>query len=321
MTLFPSPSWTPRNGIVLGVALLLGIAAALLAMHHLQRRTAEIERRGTQEMAHAVVPKEDLGAGTVLDHDRVAVRKVPAQWLHAEAISPEQFDQVSQSVLAFPVRRGEPLLWSQIAQHQTSSFATHLQGGRRALTVPVDEVSSLSGLLAPGDTIDLLLNVKRHQGTVTLALQQGVRVLAAGGETEREHGNSAPGRAERSYSTITLDVSLEEGRRIVAARTVGTLTALLRSPGDRAIEPLPAAEALALLGLSAPARPQPRSVPVIYGGMSPQQLEAELSPLQDAGPIRPGRLPTASARVPDPDAEMPILPGRLSAAAIEARLP
>lgn len=317
MTLFPSPSWKLRNAIVLGVALMLGIAAALVAMHHLQQRAAEIERLATQEMAHAVVPKEDLAAGTVLDHERVALRKVPAQWLHAEAISPEQFDQVSQSVLAFPVRRGEPLLWSQIAQARSSSFAAQLPGGRRALTIPVDEVNSLSGLLAPGDTIDLLLNLKRNQGSITLALLQGVRVLAAGSEIERKPGATTD-RVERNYATITLDVSLQEGRRIVAARTVGTLTALLRPRGERTIEPLPAAEALTLLGLAAPpARPQ-RSVPVIYGGMNAQQIGAALSSRGTAGVTLPDRLPSDTAGESYADSGFPALPADL---AIATRLP
>lgn len=275
MSRIPSPSWTPRNGMVLGVAVMLGIAAALVAMHHLQQREKEIELRATQEMTDAVVPKEDLAAGTTLDHDRVAVRKVPLQWLHAEAISPEQFDQVSQSVLAYPVRRGEPLLWSQISQRQSSPFAALVHGGRRAVTVPVDEVNALSGLLAPGDMIDLLLTVRGPHGNTTLGLLQGVRVLATGSEIAARPASA--GRSERNFSTITLDVSPEEGRRIVAARTVGTLTAMLRAPGDRHIQPIVAADTLTLLGLSSPARRQEKTIPVIYGGMNQQQLEAKLS--------------------------------------------
>ena len=252
-----------RNWIILAVALVVGVGAALTAMRYLDDRVADIERRVEQKTARAVVAKESMSAGERLEHDRLAVRDVPVEWLHSGAISPEQVDRVAGSTLAFPAQRGEPLLWSQLEGERARTLSARLANGRRAVTLSVDEISSIAGMLEPGDTVDLLLTVRRNQDNLTLPLLQGVSVLAAGARTVAAASHDV---GERRYTTITLDTSAEEGQRIVAARTVGTITAMLRGSGDRGRLPAVRRDALALLGLDEPVASERHPVPVIYGG-------------------------------------------------------
>lgn len=278
-----------RNWIILVIALLVGSAAAVTAMRYLDDRVADIERRVEQKTARAVVAKESLPAGERLDHDRVAVRDVPVEWLHSGAITPEQFDRAAGSMLAFPAQRGEPLLWSQLEGKRAAAFSARLAPGRRGVTLAVDEISSMSGMLEPGDTIDLLLTVKRGDGTLSLPLLQNVGVLATGARTtvsgEREDG-------ERGYATITLEASIEDGQRIVAARSIGTITALLRAPGDRGTVPTLHRDALALLGLGEQRSGNTRAVPVIYGGAGNRLLETARLPVHAPGGLAPLQQPS-----------------------------
>jgi len=261
-----------RNWIILAIALLVGAAAAMTATRYLDDRVADIERRVEQKTARAVVAKESLSAGERIDHERVAVREVPVEWLHSGAISPEQFDRAAGSALAFPAQRGEPLMWSQLEGRSAPALSARLAPGRRAVTLSVDEVSSIAGMLEPGDKVDLLLTVRRDRDNLTLPLIQGVSVLAAGARTVVA---GAPEGGERRYTTITLDASAEEGQRIIAARTVGTITAMLRGPGDHGVLATVRPDALALLGLEQrPADSRP-SVPVIYGGRGGQLVLAQ----------------------------------------------
>jgi len=94
-------------------------------------------------------------------------------------------------------------------------------------------------------------------------LQQSVPVLATGTQVEQS-GTGEAGR--RSFTTLTLDTTPEDAKRVIAAREVGKLTALLRAPGDRAQVAEARDDAITLLGLAPPLRQASPLVPIIYGG-------------------------------------------------------
>lgn len=276
------PRKIPRNLIILAVATLFGLGAAWLAARYLEERATEIELRQQGQMARAVVAKTDLAVGTSLTHELVAVREVPVEWLHSSAIPPEQFERAAGAVLTQPARGGEPLVWSQLEARRPASLSAQLAPGRRASTIPVDETSSLSGLLRPGDRIDLLATVQRDNHHLTLPLLQGVRVLATGSRTLPDEGYGAGDPLGGSFGTLTLDLSEEEATRLVAARALARLTAVLRHPQDTRPVPQLRTDALALLGL-APA-PSVGGVPVIYGGIENPALTPTSSPLSRPTP-------------------------------------
>jgi pilus assembly protein CpaB len=276
------PKRVPRNLIILAVATLFGLGAAWLAARYLEERASEIELRQQGQMGRAVVAKTDLAVGTPLTHDLVAIREVPVEWLHSSAITPEQFERAAGAVLAQPARGGEPLVWSQLEERRPASLSAHLAPGRRATTIPVDETSSLSGLLRPGDRIDLLATVQRDKQHLTMPLLQGVRVLATGSRTRPGEDVGAGDPLGGTCGTLTLDLSEEEATRLVAARALARLTAVLRNPQDIRTAPLLRTDALALLGL-APA-PTAGGVPVIYGGVENPALIPTSSPLSRPAP-------------------------------------
>ena len=276
------PKRVPRNLIILAVATLFGLGAAWLAARYLEERASEIELRQQGQMGRAVVAKTDLAVGTPLTHDLVAIREVPVEWLHSSAITPEQFERAAGAVLAQPARGGEPLVWSQLEERRPASLSAHLAPGRRATTIPVDETSSLSGLLRPGARIDLLATVQRDKQHLTMPLLQGVRVLATGSRTRPGEDVGAGDPLGGTFGTLTLDLSEEEATRLVAARALARLTAVLRNPQDIRTAPLLRTDALALLGL-APA-PTAGGVPVIYGGVENPALIPTSSPLSRPAP-------------------------------------
>ena len=272
----------PRNLIILAVAAVFGLGAAWLAARYLEERATEIERRQLGQMGRAVVAKTDLAVGTPLTHDLVAVREVPVEWLHSSAITPEQFERAAGALLAQPARGGEPLVWSQLEERRAASLSAQLAPGRRATTIPVDETSSLSGLLRPGDRIDLLATVQRDSQHLTLPLLQGVRVLATGNRTRPGEDDSAGELLAGTFGTLTLDLSEEEAIRLVAARALARLTAVLRHPQDTRPLTVLRTDALALLGLAA--APTAAGVPVIYGGIENPALVPAASPLSRPAP-------------------------------------
>lgn len=253
-----------KNWIVLIAALGVGGLAAFGAQNYLGAQMAEIEaREKNKAMVQMVVAKTDLGKGSALSADNVAVRPVPKEWAHSGAITPDQFGRAEGSVLAYPANSGEPLIWSQLEGQRMPTFSARLGQGRRAVTVPVDEISSLSGMVEPGDLIDIVVSLKKDSKNFTFTLLQSVTVLATGTKASPDDRDPA---GRRTFTTITLDTTPEDAKRVIAAREVGRVTALLRAPNDASSVSKDRSDALSLLGLASGFASTGSSVPVIYGG-------------------------------------------------------
>ncbi|MGC4397921.1 Flp pilus assembly protein CpaB [Hydrogenophaga sp. T2] len=270
-----------RLWIVLGVALSIGLAAALGARSYLASQLAAIEAQGKGRMVEVVVAKVDLAKGERLSSDNLALRPVPADFVHSLALRPEQFDRVDGKALAFDAKGGEAILLGMVEGTRVPTFSARVAPGRRALTVPVDEINAISGLLEPGDLIDLVLTLD-HQGRKRVfPLLQAVTVMATG---QRAMDDPRSGES-RLYATVTLDADPAEARNLIAARELGKLTALLRHPQDKA--PLPGAPRDLLAWLAGGGNPLAREVPVLYGGRAGKVAAGDLHLGPRAGEPRP----------------------------------
>jgi pilus assembly protein CpaB len=272
----PSKTW-----IILGVSIVIGIAAALVARGYLSGRMAEIERSAKGRTKGVIVAKKDMPKGTRLTSDNAAVRMIPVDFAHSNAVAPEEFDRVDGQVLAYPVKSGEMILRGVLESKKAPTFSARVQEGHRAITVPVDEINSISGMLEPGDVVDLMLTVDQKSQKITFPLLQAVPVLATG---QRSIDDPKTGE-RRSYSTVTLDTTPEAAQNIIVAREVGKITALLRNPQDK--QPIPNAhgDLAALLHLKDSGAPgADRKIPVLYGGSGGKGLEAGLNMASSARP-------------------------------------
>lgn len=254
-----------KNWIILLAALGVGGLAAYGANSYLGAQVAEIEaREKNKAMVQIVVAKSDIEKGSAISAENLAVRTVPKEWSHSGAITPDQFGRVEGSVLAYPAMAGEALIWSQLEGQKTPSFSARLSQGRRAVTVPVDEISSLSGMVEPGDLIDIVVSISKDRRNFTFTLLQSVTVLATG--TQSSPDDKDPEGRTRTFTTITLDTSPDDAKRVIAAREVGRITALLRAPNDTNSVSKDHSDAQTLLGLATGLSSSGSTVPVIYGG-------------------------------------------------------
>src|SRR5690554_3951615 len=137
-------------------------------------------------------------------------------------------------VLQTGLRAGDLILPAHGRIVQPSAFSSYLCEGRRAITMPVDAINSVSGLLQPGDLIDLYVSFEYQRRRITAPLLQGVLVLATGMATQAgQHDQQTDVSSfDYGYSTVTLDVAPEDAVKLVAARQSGIITAILRNPGD-----------------------------------------------------------------------------------------
>jgi pilus assembly protein CpaB len=286
-----------RSVVLLLAALTLGGLSAFGVKRFIERQVEEVEARGKGRMVRVIVPKQDLPKGTALTEKDIASREVPADWAHSNAITPQQFERVENQKLAYPAARGEMILWSMLEGQRAPSFSARLPAGRRAITVPVDEVNSISGMLQPGDRIDIMVSARKDNRAYMFPLLQNVVVLATGSQAVAAGDTSGKDGGRRSYTTITLDASPQDAQRVLAAREIGKLAALLRSPGDSASAFSSRRDAMSLLGLNDPERISSKegSVPVIYGGGRDAMKELPRLAPATAGASPAGAAPRISA--------------------------
>lgn len=209
-----------------------------------------------------VVPKHDLRTGDLLRYDDLAVRPIPRDFVSSSAVRPAQVNGVVGRRLVNAVGSGEPILLSHVEKDKAAGFDHFVVPGQRALTFPVDVVSSMSGLLSPGNHIDLLATLRDGNRTRTILLLNNVRVLATGSAVDTYRGLSNSGR----YQTITLMVSPKNAARITQARKAGTLTVTLRAPKDDQLPAVQSVTIASLLGYGK-SRWRGQKVEIIRGGV------------------------------------------------------
>lgn len=230
--------------IIGGVA--AGVIAVLLVQYHLQKQKETIF--AGMELVDIIVAAKNLEAGTQVSKSVLSKRKMPKKYVHGSAITLKDVNLILGQELNYPLQKGDPVLWTDLGEEseklRARGLADAITKGERALSIPVDKVSGVSGLLSPGDHVDILSTVKNPQTgeTTTLTLMQNLTVLAIGGnisDTSGSSGSSRPTR-KRGYSTITLQVTLEEAEILVFASEKGKLMCVLRNPDDiQAISNIP----------------------------------------------------------------------------------
>jgi pilus assembly protein CpaB len=230
-----------QKQIPLIVSIGAGILAVILLQIYLKNERNQLFEAGTPVVVTSV--NSDLPAGTPLEESFFEKKEVPKKFLHEKAVLFLDSPQLLGQALRYPVKKGEILLWTGISGKRDNTLSTLLVKGKRALTLGVDEITSVSGLIQPGDHVDILgtffagglarEGVDLKLGEATVMLLQNVLVLATGTQIHlHKGGNPEEGGG---YSAMTVAVTPEEAGLLVLSQNRGKLTMILRHFGDQEI--------------------------------------------------------------------------------------
>lgn len=219
-----------KNILALIFAVILALVCAGILKVMIDKKISSSLQK---ETISYVVANADLDSGILVDpfdSSQFAVRSdIPADMSQSNAITPDQADAISGALLIANMKRGDILTWQMVDTDERRQLANKLLPGRRALTIAVDDESSISSMLKPNDRIDLLLAYDKNGLAVSAPLLQNVRVIATGdtvSTTPMQGGQSA------SYANITLDLSIDEVSYVTTAQQIGRISAVLRNPDD-----------------------------------------------------------------------------------------
>ena len=235
----------PKKYLPIIIAGVLGFIATLLINFYIQQQTEEAKRRvlaGQKMMTSVIIAKRDIPAGTMIEEDMLREETVRREQLQPSAAT--TVARVLNKIAMAPIAKGEQVLLNKITiSGQEVSLSAKVPRGKRALTIPVDNIASVGGMLRPGDHVDILgmvpipqINAEGKQVVQmsTIPLFQDVLILAVGQEY-----TSAPSaeRSARAAPTITFALTPEEANLVAFVQEQGRIRLVLRSPEDTKIQP------------------------------------------------------------------------------------
>jgi pilus assembly protein CpaB len=148
------------------------------------------------------------------------------------------------AVVRQTLNAGQPLTPEAVVRSGERGFlAAVLKAGFRAVSVPVNATTGISGFVFPGDRVDVLLAL-RTRGTddggqgetryLSSTLLEGVRVLAVDQVVEKKGSDVAVAK------TATLEVTPKQAEKIALALEMGALSFSLNSlAADELAEEIP----------------------------------------------------------------------------------
>ena len=219
-----------RAFVPIVLALLIAVAASFLLYKWMKKQTApkKVAKVKTVQIAIAEV---DLHAGTKLKAEMM--KMVP---FLEESLPPGHFsdlDKPTGRIVVAPIKRQELILESRLAPKDVKrgGMAAILKPGKRAVSIAGNKVLGLSGFINPGDRVDILLTTadpKKPEEKVNKTVFENVLVLATGTQLSRNaEGKPSP------VDNYTLEVTPEQGEKLVLAASQGKIHFALRSVLDR----------------------------------------------------------------------------------------
>ena len=216
-----------RRPLLIIIASVLAAGAGLLAFDYLAQPRAQAVQAPPRPVVVAVMP---IGA-----RQQISASQVRTVMRPADSIDPGSYssvDAASGNVAFADIPAGAALTSSNSGRPAMMPTLVHLKDGMRAMSIPVDEVKDVSGLIEPGDHVDVYAVPPRVMGETpeAFAILRNVIVLAIGGLVEPTAGASpAPNVQLRS---VTLRVSSEQAKVLAVADLNATLRLALRPPDE-----------------------------------------------------------------------------------------
>ena len=188
-----------------------------------------------------LVAARPLPAGTLARDEDFNVRTVRPDEVPqgALAMGPDTLVGIRGGLIRRYMDAGSPVTYADILRPRDRGFlAAVLSPGTRAVSVGVDAVTGVAGLIWPGDRVDVILTQQVEQSNaspgrrvVSETVLKDIRVIAVDQEIVQGASNTA-GVAGKVARTVTLQVTQEEAARITVAQRLGGLALAIRAIAD-----------------------------------------------------------------------------------------
>jgi len=241
--------------VAIGIALACGVLAAALTIIYLKGPGTRQRSPEETQQVQVVVPQVPIPTHSLITGDMLTTAKVDASQAPSRAVKSP--DEIVGYVAVMALDPKVPISTTQIARPGTLfGFAGEVPQGMRAVTVAVDPVIGVAGLLKAGNRVDIVATFEVEDDLLARTILQDIQLLALDSQTTattaRTEKQAAASQAERDaspdsqpdrtraveYTNATLAVTPEDAQRLILADKQGQLRLILRPIGERDFVPV-----------------------------------------------------------------------------------
>lgn len=210
------------------VAVILAIGTGWLTLNYLsglQRQT-----NANSAPRDVIVAAQEIPARVTITPQMLTHVTRPTSAIDPNAVMDPRQAVGALTLITIPA--GSTITSAMIGHPTDVGLPVRLKPGMRAVSVQIDKVKGVSGLIEPGDYVDVIADPPKAaaEPPPASAILRGVRVLAIGDSLE--YSSATPSPQEANSSTVTLEVTPKQADLLVMADLNTTLRLALRSPKE-----------------------------------------------------------------------------------------
>ncbi len=220
----------PKTIMLLAVAVGSGLLAMLGVQQAMSRGQVEQE-----DTLRVLVALDDIGVGERFTDINVEFRELPVSALPEDPVTSED-EYLDRSPLVGIVQ-DDIIRVSKLSEPGVYGKSVQIPEGMRVVSIPVDDTHNLSGLLQPGDRIDLLVTYSTRgqngrQITKNLTLLEYIEVFSTDDKTATEANQHSGDSHNKTARHVALLLTPEQANLVKLAQAKGTLAFAWRNKND-----------------------------------------------------------------------------------------
>ncbi len=188
------------------------------------------------ETKAVVVAKVNIPARTRIQESMLQIKELPVEMLPEGVIT--SFNDVKDVQVKVSIFAGDVLTIQKVfADKSEEGFVGAIPADCRAVSINVNEITSVAGFAKPGDKVDLLLVEKSSYSVTTNVLLQNVPLLSvnqdmSGANIVDETGGTTSAIHNPTIATFALPP--EDVLKLISASKLGEIYMMLRPANPRA---------------------------------------------------------------------------------------
>jgi pilus assembly protein CpaB len=217
--------------ITLIVAVILALGTGVLTLRYLSSIQHQADQQQQQvEMRPIVIANRDIPARAKISPEMLTRTQRPVTQVEPGALADSK--QAEGDIALITIPAGSTLTATKVGRPVEVGLTVRLKPGMRAISIPVDRVKAVSGLIQPGDRVDVLAAVPRAPGVQPKAVTiiRGALVLAI--NQMLEIAGATPSPDNTNLVTVTLGINSDQADLLTMADINTTLRLALRSPQE-----------------------------------------------------------------------------------------
>ncbi len=216
-----------KSMVLIVIALGCGLVASIAISQVMERGSRG--NSAAMEMVQIYVATADIDANEQLTASNVRMEDWPKSKVPEGSIT--DFNEINEHFARVRFYAGEPILKLKLAD-ELEGPAIKIPDGHRVCSLRVQMDTAVSGLISPGDRVDIFGYFKEGRGipqTGTREILKNVRVFAVNSQTSQE--TDQEGRALVA-KTVSVLVKQDQVAKLMLAAELGTLRLALRRPNE-----------------------------------------------------------------------------------------